>query len=60
MKSRKRRPQWLNAAVRRLIRKRDRLVRVAKKSGLLNDRERYIASYAIPRPKQLKLSTTNV
>ena len=41
MKSRKRRPQWLNPAVCCLIRKRDRLANVAKKSGLLIDRERY-------------------
>ena len=41
VKSRKRRPQWLNPAVRRLIRKRNKLANVAKKSGLLTDRERH-------------------
>jgi len=41
VKSRKRRRQWLNPAVCRLIRKRDRLAKVAKKSGLLIDHERY-------------------
>ena len=41
VKSRKRCPQWLNPAVCRLICKRDKLANVAKKSGLLTDRERY-------------------
>jgi len=41
VKSRKRRPQWLNPAVHCLIRKCDKLANVAKKSGLLTDRKRY-------------------
>jgi len=39
--NRNKRPAWLNALVRKLIRKRDHLAKVAKKTGLTIDRDRY-------------------